>query len=131
MHLGAGLNPEPATPPFSGKGLVMKSRYARHIDRDEIVKIVCDLVQQDTVNPPGNEFRCKEIVSRPMRELGMEISYFEKEPGRTNVVGVISKGGSGAKSIGFVSHMDVVPPGELEQWETPPFEPTIKDGRIY
>jgi acetylornithine deacetylase/succinyl-diaminopimelate desuccinylase family protein len=58
----------------------------------------------------------------------MEVSYYEKEPGRTNVVGRI---GSGSKSIGFVSHMDVVPPGELEQWNTPPFEPTITDGRIY
>jgi acetylornithine deacetylase/succinyl-diaminopimelate desuccinylase family protein len=63
-----------------------------------------------------------------MRSLEMEISYYEKEPGRTNVVG---RSGSGAKSIGFVSHMDVVPPGELEQWQTPPFEPTIQDGRIY
>jgi acetylornithine deacetylase/succinyl-diaminopimelate desuccinylase-like protein len=27
--------------------------------------------------------------------------------------------------------MDVVPPGELDQWKTPPFEPTIIDGRIY
>jgi len=56
------------------------------------------------------------------------VSYHEKEPGRTNVVGRI---GSGSKSIGFVSHMDVVPPGELDQWNTPPFEPTIIDGRIY
>jgi acetylornithine deacetylase/succinyl-diaminopimelate desuccinylase family protein len=58
----------------------------------------------------------------------MEVSYYEKEPGRTNVVGKI---GTGGKSIGFVSHMDVVPPGELEQWETPPFEPTIRNDRIF
>jgi acetylornithine deacetylase/succinyl-diaminopimelate desuccinylase family protein len=106
----------------------MESKFQKHVDRDEIVKIVCDLVRQNTVNPPGNEYLCKEIVSQCMRSLEMEISYYEKEPGRTNVVGRI---GSGAKSIGFVSHMDVVPPGELEQWQTPPFEPTIKDGRIY
>jgi acetylornithine deacetylase/succinyl-diaminopimelate desuccinylase family protein len=106
----------------------MESNFFKHVDREEIVEIVSELVRQDTVNPPGNEHLCKEIVSRCMRGLGMEISYYEKEPGRTNVVGRI---GRGTKSIGFVSHMDVVPPGELEQWETPPFEPTIKDGRIY
>ncbi|HEY6331410.1 MAG TPA: M20 family metallopeptidase, partial [Blastocatellia bacterium] len=106
----------------------MKSRFAAHVDRDEIVQIVCQLVKEDTTNPPGNECLCKEAVSARMRALGMDVSYFEKEPGRTNVVGRI---GRGTKSIGFVSHMDVVPPGELDQWNTPPFEPVIKDGRIY
>ncbi len=106
----------------------MESKYAKHVNRDEIIQIVCDLVRQDTVNPPGNEYLCKEIVTSCMQQLGMEISHYEKVPGRTNVVGRM---GSGAKSIGFVSHMDVVPPGELEQWNTPPFEPTIEDGRIY
>jgi succinyl-diaminopimelate desuccinylase len=106
----------------------MESKFQKHVDRDEIVQIVCDLVRQNTVNPPGNEYLCKEIVSRCMHSLGMEISYYEKEPGRTNVVGRI---GGGPRSIGFVSHMDVVPPGELDQWQTPPFEPTIQDGRIY
>src|ERR1044071_7176509 len=106
----------------------MESKFAKYVNRDEIIQIVCDLVRQNTVNPPGNEYLCKEIVAACMRKLGMEISCYEKAPGRTNVVGRI---GRGAKSIGFVSHMDVVPPGELEQWETPPFEPTIKEGRIY
>src|SRR5499427_8292334 len=106
----------------------MESKYLKHVDRDEIVSIVSDLVRQDTTNPPGNEHLCKETVSRCMQRLGMEVSYYEKEPGRTNVVGRI---GRGSRSIGFVSHMDVVPPGELDQWQTPPFEPVIKDGKIY
>jgi succinyl-diaminopimelate desuccinylase len=106
----------------------MESKYTKHVDRNEIVSIVSDLVRQDTTNPPGNEHLCKEAVSRCMHRLGMEVSYYEKEPGRTNVVGKI---GNGRKSIGFVSHMDVVPPGELDQWRTPPFEPTIQDGKIY
>jgi succinyl-diaminopimelate desuccinylase len=106
----------------------MESKFLKHVNRDEIVRIVSELVRQDTVNPPGNEYLCKQIVTECMNSLGMEVSYYEKAPGRTNIVG---RTGKGAKSIGFVSHMDVVPPGELEQWNTPPFEPTIIDGRIY
>lgn len=106
----------------------MESIFAKHIDRDEIVRIVCELVRLDTVNPPGNEYLCKDIVTEKMRALGMEVSCYEKEPGRTNIVGKI---GAGKKSIGFVSHMDVVPPGDAELWQTDPFTPTIKDGKIF
>src|SRR5262245_29660387 len=106
----------------------MSSKFEKHVSRDEIVRIVCDLVRHNTVNPPGNEYLCKELVTECMRSLGMQVSYYEKEPGRTNVVGRI---GNATKSIGFVSHMDVVPPGELDQWKTPPFDPTIIEGRIY
>jgi len=106
----------------------MESKFLKHVSRDEIVNIVSELVRHDTTNPPGNEHLCKEIVTDCMNRLGMQIAYYEKEPGRTNIVG---RTGTGAKSIGFVSHMDVVPPGEIDQWQTPPFEPTILDGRIY
>jgi len=108
----------------------MVSKHQKHVNRDEIVKIVCDLVRLNTVNPPGNEALCQPIVSECMRALGMEVRAYEKEPGRTNVVGRLKRG-RGRRSIGFVSHMDVVPAGELSLWQTDRFEPTMKDGKIF
>ena len=40
------------------------------------------------------------------------------------------EGRDGRRNLWFLSHMDTVPEGSRDLWETDPFEPTIKDGKI-
>jgi len=39
--------------------------------------------------------------------------------------------GAGAEMLGILGHLDVVPPGRLEDWERDPFDPVEKDGMLY
>jgi succinyl-diaminopimelate desuccinylase len=48
-----------------------------------------------------------------------------------NVDNFWAKHGSGDPVFCFAGHTDVVPTGPLEEWLTPPFEPTLRDGLLY
>ncbi|MCY3795952.1 MAG: succinyl-diaminopimelate desuccinylase, partial [Gammaproteobacteria bacterium] len=39
--------------------------------------------------------------------------------------------GSGQSCLAFAGHTDVVPPGDLDAWRSPPFEPVIRDGLLF
>ena len=39
--------------------------------------------------------------------------------------------GTGGPVLCFAGHTDVVPPGPREKWASDPFEPVVRDGRLY
>jgi len=41
------------------------------------------------------------------------------------------KNGAGKGTVWIISHLDTVLPGDLDEWRTPPYEPVVKDGKIY
>ena len=55
---------------------------------------------------------------------------FEARSVLEDQVGVIEMG-SGDETLGILTHVDVVPPGDMEDWDTDPFAAVIKDGRMY
>lgn len=97
-----------------------------NVNEKEIVRLTCDLIKKKTVNPPGDEYLCREIVVKAMNDLGMKTTIREKEKGRTNIIGKI---GQGKPSIVLIAHLDVVPAGD--GWKTDPFKPVVKNGKIF
>lgn len=48
---------------------------------------------------------------------------------RPNIIAMVN--GKEDRNIWIVTHMDIVPEGDLKLWETDPFEPLVSDGKIY
>ncbi|MCX7847581.1 MAG: M20 family metallopeptidase [bacterium] len=93
---------------------------------EEGVALLRDLVRQDTVNPPGNEYRAAEVVTGYLQRYGIPSTCYEGAPGRTNVLARI---GDGAPVVFVPAHTDVVPVGD--GWTHDPFDPVVRDGFIY
>jgi acetylornithine deacetylase/succinyl-diaminopimelate desuccinylase-like protein len=70
------------------------------------------------------------VVSR-MKEIGIEGAEAVPTAGHPIVCGEWTGAGPDKPTVLFYAHFDVQPADPLELWDSTPFEPTIRDGKIY
>ena len=87
------------------------------------------LVAQPSISAQGIGLKeCANLVADMLRARGFiaEIMDTEGAP-----VVFAERKGQGDKTLLFYNHYDVQPPEPLELWDSPPFEPEIRNGKMY
>ncbi|MGH2640826.1 MAG: M20/M25/M40 family metallo-hydrolase, partial [Actinomycetota bacterium] len=80
---------------------------------------------------PANVRASAEMTRDVLIEAGVaDARLLELDGGHPAVFGEIH-GPEDAPTVLLYAHHDVQPEGPLEDWDTPPFEPVVKDGRMY
>jgi succinyl-diaminopimelate desuccinylase len=111
------------------------------------------LISRNSVTPDDAD--CQRIIADRLRPLGFECETIMSGPDSFRVTNLWAKfKGFGAisqrpqamsatksiakkpvdvpvKTLVFAGHTDVVPTGPLDQWQTPPFTPSHRDGLLY
>jgi succinyl-diaminopimelate desuccinylase len=95
--------------------------------RELVTKLLSELIQLDTTNPPGRESIAVDYVKTFCDARGIPVKIYDPGDGRASLIGEI---GSGASPRLFIpAHTDVVPAGE--GWSVPPFGGVVKDGFVW
>lgn len=93
----------------------------------DVVALLEDLVRIDTTNPGGDELGALAILADLFTSRGLEVTIDEYRPGNANLMAT-ARFGEGPIVL-LNSHIDVVPAGT--GWSTDPFDPVIRNGRVY
>lgn len=92
---------------------------------DTTIDLACQLIAQPSITP--EDYNCQKLLTERLEKIGFICESMHSH----GVDNLWAQYGTQAPLFVFAGHTDVVPTGPLEDWSTPPFEPTISDGYLY
>jgi succinyl-diaminopimelate desuccinylase len=87
------------------------------------------LISAQSITP--NDAGCQAIMIERLAALDFNIEQLDFADDNGNVLNFWARRGQSSPVLVFAGHTDVVPTGDLDQWASGPFEPTVRDGRLY
>ncbi|MBI2132225.1 MAG: M20/M25/M40 family metallo-hydrolase [Candidatus Tectomicrobia bacterium] len=102
-----------------------------HIDAHagKTVEDLCELCRQPSVSTTHvGVMEMARLLQERLERTGFKTQRFETT--HNPIIYGELKGGA-QRTLLYYNHYDVQPPDPLEEWVSPPFEPTIRDGHVY
>ena len=99
--------------------------------RDDLVGFAAKLVATPSPNLPGDEREVARVILAEFERLDLQgAEIVAKEPHRPNVI-LRLRGRRPGPTLMLCGHSDTKPVGDGAEWDTDPFEPVFRDGKLF
>ncbi|KQW98417.1 succinyl-diaminopimelate desuccinylase [Acinetobacter guillouiae] len=95
------------------------------MNHSDTLELSLQLLRQPSVTPIDHT--CQTIMADRLSAIGFNIENMRFE----DVDNLWARRGTASPVFCFAGHTDVVPTGHLDAWESDPFLPEIRDGKLY
>lgn len=92
---------------------------------DTTLALAKELLSRPSLTP--DDAGCLTVIESRLQALGFRCERLDQG----GVRNLWAAHGSGSPLVCFAGHVDVVPPGPVEQWQSDPFTPTERNGSLY
>jgi succinyl-diaminopimelate desuccinylase len=94
----------------------------------DVLDLTCDLIRRRSVTP--SDAGCQALIAERLARAGFTVEHLRY--GEVDNLWATHRGSTApGPTLMFLGHTDVVPSGPESAWQSPPFEPTLKNGRLY
>ena len=91
--------------------------------------LVRALIELPSVTP--DDYGCQRFLADRLAKLGFDAEWFPFGEVSNVIYTHGQRNGEGEPSLWFLGHTDVVPPGPLDEWTSPPFKAEIRNNILY
>lgn len=95
------------------------------MNTNEVTELACQLISRKSVTP--EDAGCQRLITELLSAEGFKV----EDMTHLDTANLYATHGKGLPNFCFAGHTDVVPSGELAQWTTDPFTPTIIGNTLY
>ncbi|ODS24866.1 succinyl-diaminopimelate desuccinylase [Candidatus Endobugula sertula] len=93
------------------------------------LQLACELIKRPSVTPKDKG--CQTLMRQRLEAIGFDCQTLTFGESDNMVENLWAVKGSSGPILCFAGHTDVVPTGPESRWQTPPFDPVIKNGILY